>query len=196
MSETNLTPEEKQILLRLARQSIEQVVDNQPLPALRLEDYPLALQAEGASFVTLTIYGELRGCIGVLAPYQPLVQDVCEHAAAAALEDPRFPPVRTAEVPHLVIEISRLTPPEPFLYKSTQELLDRLRPGIDGVVLRDGFRRATFLPQVWEHLPDKADFLSHLCNKMGAPANLWQRKNLQVELYEVEEFRETKEKQE
>jgi uncharacterized protein len=194
MNETNLTPEEKQILLRLARQTIELAANHRPPLTLRLEDYPPALRTDGAAFVTLTTFGgELRGCIGALAPYQPLVQDVCEHAAAAALEDPRFPPVRPAEVPRLQIEISRLTTPEPFTYNTPQELLERLQPGVDGVVLRDGFRRATFLPQVWEHLPDKADFLSHLCSKMGAPANLWQRKVLQVELYQVEEFSELNE---
>jgi AmmeMemoRadiSam system protein A len=185
-----LTPEEKQILLRLARSSIERVVRRQALPDLLLEDYPPALHDLGASFVTLTRHGELRGCIGALAAYQPLVQDVCEHAAAAALEDYRFPPVRPAEVAQLEIEISRLTPPIPLLYQSAEELLEKLRPGIDGVTLRDGIRRATFLPQVWENLPDKREFLAHLCLKMGAPANLWERKLLEVEVYQVEEFHE------
>ena len=101
MNPEPLTESEKQTLLMLARQSIELAVHKQPLPYLNPENYSPALQADGASFVTLTIDGELRGCIGALEAYQPLVQDVCEHAAAAALEDYRFPPVRGAEVDKL-----------------------------------------------------------------------------------------------
>ena len=190
MNPEPLTESEKQTLLVLARQSIELAVHKRPLPHLKLAEYSPALQADGASFVTLTIGGELRGCIGALEAYQPLVQDVCEHAAAAAMEDYRFPPVRGVEVDKLEIEISRLTLPEPLVYNQPLELLNKLRPGMDGVILRDGMRRATFLPQVWEKVPDTGDFLTHLCLKMGAPGNLWQRKMLQVLTYQVEEFRE------
>lgn len=189
-----LTEQEKQILLRLARRSIELAVRRQPLPRLNLADYSPALRSEGASFVTLTRDGELRGCIGALEAYQPLVQDVCEHAAAAALEDYRFPPVRAAEVELLEIEISRLTAPQPLDYQQPLQLLEKLRPGVDGVILRDGIRRATFLPQVWEKIPEAGDFLTHLCLKMGGPGNLWQRKLLQVFTYQVEEFRESRNK--
>jgi AmmeMemoRadiSam system protein A len=192
MSPIPLTNEEKLLLLGLGRSAIELAVNHQPLPGLNLEQYSPSLRENGASFVTLTLHGQLRGCIGALAPYQPLVQDVCEHAAAAALEDYRFAPVRPAEIPLLEIEISRLTAPEPLVYRLPEELLEKLRPGVDGVILHDGFRRATFLPQVWEQLEDKAEFLAHLCRKMGAPANLWQRKVLQVEIYQVEEFKEKK----
>lgn len=185
-----LNEQEKSILLSLARRSIELAVNQHPLPQLNLEEYSPLLRENGASFVTLMIQGELHGCIGALEPYQPLVQDVCEHAAAAALEDYRFPPLTPVEVPLVEIEISRLTAPQPLEYDNPQDLLDRLRPNIDGVVLRDGFRRSTFLPQVWEKLPDPAAFLSQLCQKMGAPANLWRRKPLDVFLYQVEEFRE------
>jgi len=190
MNPEPLTESEKYALLKLARQSIELAVRKRPLPHLNLADYSPAMQANGASFVTLTIDGELRGCIGALEAYQPLVQDVCEHAAAAALEDYRFPPVRGAEVEELEIEISRLTSPAPLVYDQPLELLKKLRHGVDGVILRDGMRRATFLPQVWEKVPDAGDFLTHLCLKMGAPGNLWQRKMLQVFTYQVEEFRE------
>ncbi len=190
MSKSRLSEVEKRILLQLARQSIEHAVNGKPLPELDLSSYSPRLQEEGASFVTLIKDGELRGCIGTLEPYQPLVQDVCEHAVAAALEDYRFPPVQPWEVPLLRIEVSVLTLPEPLLYKTPEELLNRLRKGVDGVILRDGVRRATFLPQVWEKVPDAAEFLSHLCLKMGAKADLWKHKPLQVFTYQVEEFRE------
>jgi AmmeMemoRadiSam system protein A len=187
-----LTDEEKKILLKLARQSIELAVGGHPLPSLVLEDYPPNLKENGASFVTLTEDGDLRGCIGALEPYQPLVQDVCEHAVAAALDDFRFSPVTPYEVSRLVIEISRLTVPQPLQYEHPQDLPNCLKAGSDGVILRDGIRRATFLPQVWEKLPDPVEFLSHLCQKMGAPADLWKRKMLQVFTYQVEEFQEGK----
>jgi AmmeMemoRadiSam system protein A len=154
--------------------------------------YSALLREPGASFVTLTENGDLRGCIGALEPYQPLVQDVCEHAAAAAMEDYRFPPVRPDEVSLLEIEISRLTPPERLEYTDPLELPTHLRPHIDGVVLRDGFRRSTFLPQVWEKIPDPVTFLAHLCQKMGAPATFWRHKLLEVYTYQVEEFKENR----
>ncbi len=192
MTTNPLTLEEKHLLLSLARQSIQLAVARCPLPRLRLEDYSQALREDGASFVTLTEHEELRGCIGALEAYQPLVQDVCEHAVAAALEDYRFPPVRPSEVDALEIEISRLTAPVQLVYEQPQDLARLLRPGIDGVILRDGPRRATFLPQVWEKVGDAAEFLGHLCLKMGAPPSLWQRKILSVSTYQVEEFKEEK----
>jgi AmmeMemoRadiSam system protein A len=115
---------------------------------------------------------------------------VREHAIAAALEDYRFPPVRPEEVPRIRIEISRLTAPIPLKYERSEDLLKMLRPGVDGVVLRDGLRRATFLPQVWEKLPDPREFLEHLCLKMGVDASTWRYHKLQVYTYQVEEFHE------
>lgn len=185
-----LALEEKKLLLHLARQSIELAASGQPLPRLNLDDYSPRLQAPGASFVTLTAAGELRGCIGTLEAHQPLVQDVCEHAAAAAREDYRFTPVDPNEVAHLKIEISRLSAPQPLDYNSPEDLLEQLRPGVDGVVIRDGLRRATFLPQVWEKLPDKEIFMAHLCQKMGVPLDWWRKNRLKVEVYQVEEFHE------
>jgi len=190
MTTLPLTSEEKHLLLKLARQSIELAVNGLPLTILKLAEFSPTLQENGAAFVTLTEGGELRGCIGALEPFQPLVQDVCEHAAAAAQEDFRFSPVRPQEVNRIEIEISRLTPQVPLPYERPEELARLLRPGIDGVVLRDGSRRATFLPQVWEKVEDPAEFLSHLCMKMGVPANYWQKKVLQVSIYQVEEFQE------
>ncbi len=190
MSTEVLTDEERNLLLRLARQSIWNVVNDLPLPEIDLEQVSRALAAPGATFVTLTRHGELRGCIGTLEAHQPLVQDVCEHAVAAAFEDYRFPSVREAEVDELEIEISRLTPPVELVYETPQDLPGLLCPGVDGVILRDGSNRATFLPQVWEKAETPEQFLAHLCMKMGAPPNLWQRKKLRVFTYQVEEFHE------
>jgi uncharacterized protein len=185
-----LSVEERSILLSLARQALVAGVNGQPLPTIDATAISPKLKEPGASFVTLTKHGELRGCIGALEPYQSLVDDVREHAVAAALEDYRFPQVKPDELPSIHIEISRLTLPQPLEYADLDDLLTRLSPGIDGVLLRNGFQRATFLPQVWEKIPDPAEFLSHLCEKMGAPFNLWQRKKLEVLVYQVEEFHE------
>ena len=143
MDKGPLTDQEKGILLRLARESLEAAVRQKPVPPIPLEELPPRLQAHGASFVTLTIQGALRGCIGALEPVQPLVLDVSEHAVAAALHDYRFPQVEPDELPRIKIEVSRLTLPVPLDYQEPEELLNRLRPGTDGVTLRDEGRRAT-----------------------------------------------------
>lgn len=186
----NLTPEEQQTLLRMAREAMESAVRGEKLPPLDPSMLTSTLQAHGASFVTLTIRGQLRGCIGTLEAYQPLADDVREHAAAAALEDPRFPPVRDDELSSIQIEVSRLTRPVPLDYKDADDLLSKLRPHVDGIILQEGFHRATFLPQVWEKIPDPSDFLDNLCYKMGVNHDHWRRKHLDVLIYQVEEFHE------
>lgn len=188
--ENPLSDSDKTLLLSLARSTIEKAVNHQPVLSWNINDLSADLQRKGAAFVTLTINGQLRGCIGSLEAHQSLVEDVCEHARQAALEDYRFPPVTAAEVSKLHIEISRLTVPVPLKYENPSDLPGALQPYLDGVILKDGFRRATFLPQVWEQLPDAEEFLSHLCAKMGAPANLWKQKLLEVSIYHVEEFEE------
>ena len=185
-----LTLLEKQTLLKLARQSLEAGVRGSALPTLDPVTMTPALRAEGAAFVTLTVNGELRGCIGALQPYQSLAEDVREHAVAAALEDPRFPQVQLKELENIEIEVSRLTIPVLLEYKDAEDLLTKLRPGVDGVILRDSFRRATFLPQVWEKIPDAPEFLANLCYKMGAAPDTWKLKHLDVLVYQVEEFHE------
>jgi len=185
-----LSSDEKKNLLRIARQALMLAVNNQPVPPVDVKGLTLLLRENGASFVTLTEGGDLRGCVGALEPSMPLADDVQYHAIAAALQDYRFPPVRPDEVARIVIEISRLTLPQPLPYQDPQDLLTKLRPHIDGVILKDGFRRATFLPQVWEKLPQPRAFLAHLCQKMGAPSDLWERRELQVLIYQVEEFHE------
>lgn len=188
--ETPLSDHEKDFLLTLARQTIVKAVNQQPLPTWQDADLSEVLAQKGASFVTLTMDGELRGCIGSLEAYQSLVEDVRDHARQAALEDYRFPPVTKGEIPRLHIEISILTPYAPLKYQNPGDLPGLLNPNVDGVILKDGFRRATFLPQVWQQLPAPEEFLSHLCTKMGASADVWRRKVLEVSIYHVEEFEE------
>lgn len=185
-----LTIAEQKILLRLAREAMEHGVRGKKLPPFEDALLTPSLREEGSSFVTLTTHGELRGCIGSLEPYQSLAEDVREHAVAAALQDPRFPPVEAAELNGIQIEVSRLTRPVPLEYEDADDLLAKLCPHVDGVILRDGFHRATFLPQVWEKISDPQEFLNNLCYKMGANPSLWRRKHLDVLTYRVEEFHE------
>jgi AmmeMemoRadiSam system protein A len=186
-----LTLEEQQTLLHLAREAMEYGVRGKKLPPLDEVSLSPRLLEHGASFITLTIHGELRGCIGTLEARQALAQDVREHAIAAALEDPRFPRVREDELSRIQVEVSRLTRPVPLEYQAAADLLSKLRPHVDGVILRDGIRRATFLPQVWEKIPDPAEFLNNLCYKMGVNENTWRSKHLDVLVYQVEEFHES-----
>ena len=185
-----LTDGEKQILLRLAREAMEHAVKRKKLPVLDVNSLTPQLRENGASFVTITINDNLRGCIGALEAYQSLAEDVREHAIAAALKDPRFPPVVESELNRIKLEVSSLTAPRLLEYSSGEELLVKLNPHVDGVILKDGRRRATFLPQVWQKIPSAADFLDHLCDKMGARKNLWRDTKLEVFTYQVEEFHE------
>ena len=185
-----LSKKEKAILLSIAREAIIHATHKKELPVLDLSSYSFELVENGASFVTLHRKndGQLRGCIGTLEPYQPLILDVQYHAVAAAMEDYRFPSVSYNEVSNLTIEISRLTPSVALSYSNPNELPGMLNPGIDGVILRDGGRKATFLPQVWDQLPNPEQFLDHLCHKMGSGQDLWRKKILDVSIYKVEEF--------
>ena len=188
MDTNSLTSQEKETLLKIARQSLDLKLRGEELPPLSSTSQTPLHQAEGASFVTLTIGGRLRGCIGTLEGYRPLAEDVREHALAAALHDTRFSPVQAKELDKIKIEISRLSAPTSLNYTDTEDLLAKLRPNVDGVILTDGRRRATFLPQVWKQLPNTEEFLNHLCRKMGMPDNLWRQEKLDVLIYQVEEF--------
>ena len=189
--EDKLTLEEQKILLRLARDAMERGVKHEKLLPLDHASLTPRLREDGTSFITLTVRGQLRGCIGALEPYQSLAEDVREHSVSAALEDPRFPAVSERELQAIQIEVSRLTRPIPLEYKDADDLLSRLHPHVDGVILRDGPQRATFLPQVWEKIPDPVEFLNNLCYKMGASPDLWRKKHLDVLTYQVEEFHES-----
>lgn len=177
-------------LLELAREAVKQAVMGEKLVPLNIEVESPCLQEIGATFITLTRRGELRGCIGALEASMPLAEDVREHAVAAALQDYRFQSITEDELPEIRIEISRLTPPVRLEYSGPEDLLCRLRPDLDGVVLKNGERRATFLPQVWQKVSAPEDFLSYLCHKLGEPPDAWKTKNFEVWVYQVEEFHE------
>jgi AmmeMemoRadiSam system protein A len=147
------------------------------------------LDDPGATFVTIRVEGELRGCVGSLQPRRPLGEDVRANAQAAAFDDPRFPPLARAEYDALEVEVSVLSHSAPISVASERELHAQLRPGIDGVTLQCGGRRATFLPQVWESLPDPRDFLGHLKRKAGLPVDFWSDE-LAISRYTVEKFTE------
>ena len=175
-TETTINQTGRETLLEIARSSIQHGLDHGKALEVDTADYPDELQAERACFVTLQIAGELRGCIGHLQAMQPLIDDVAENAWAAAFQDPRFAPLSQAEYPRLEIHISVLSPPQAMTFTSQQNLLAQIRPGIDGLILEDGYRRGTFLPSVWKSLPEASDFLAHLKLKAGFPANYWSDK--------------------
>lgn len=184
-----LNEQEKKFLLSLARQAIEHYYRTGEFLILdKSELISPALREKRGCFVTLTIGNRLRGCIGHILPTQELYQDVIENAVAAGFQDPRFEPLREAEWKQIKIEISVLTLPRSLFYSSPVDLLAQLRPGIDGVILKKGHQQATFLPQVWEELPDKEDFLGHLCLKAGLGAACWREQGVAVETYQVEAF--------
>lgn len=181
-------PESAQrVLLTVAREALLAAAEGR-----RYESQPVsepALQALGACFVTLTRHRQLRGCIGSLEAHRPLLQDVAENAKAAATRDPRFPPVRPDEVADLHIEISVLTPPEEMQFASQEDLLSQIKPFVDGLVLVEGHRRGTFLPLVWQQLPEPEDFLRHLKQKAGLPQNYWSN-TLRMYRYHTQVFEE------
>ena len=182
-----LDDNDREILLQVAAESVRHGLDTGHALSVKVTDYSPALQQPGASFVTLTIQRQLRGCIGMLEATRPLVEDVAQNAYAAAFEDSRFPSLRAAEYDQLEYHISILNPAEPLEFESEADLLQQLQPGIDGLILEDGGRRATFLPSVWESLPSAADFLRHLKMKAGLPADYWSN-TLRAQRYSVEEF--------
>jgi AmmeMemoRadiSam system protein A len=186
-----LPAEQQEFLLKLARQAIELAAAGKPGPTLKLADLPEPLRAPHATFVTLTCRGDLRGCIGALQASLPLAEDVVMHARAAATEDFRFYPVRPEETAGLEIEISILSDPAPLEYADPDDLIAKLRPGIDGVILASGLHRATFLPQVWDKVPQPHQFLDLLCEKAGLPRRAWRTGHLDVLTYQVESFQET-----
>ncbi|ADC61703.1 AmmeMemoRadiSam system protein A [Allochromatium vinosum] len=178
---------ERAILLDIAARSIAHGLAHQRPLDLDPAEYPESLRAIRATFVTLERHADLRGCIGVLDAFRPLVTDVTRNAFAAAFEDPRFPPLRAAEYPELTLKLSVLTPAEPLTFGSEVELLAQIRPGVDGLILSDRGRRGTFLPSVWEQLPNPRDFLDHLKRKAGLPMGHWSD-SLRVSRYGTESF--------
>lgn len=148
-----------------------------------------ALDLPGATFVTLTQEAQLRGCIGSLEAHRPLDQDVRANAVAAAFRDPRFPPLTLAELPRTRVEVSLLTAPQPITFSDEADALRQLRPNVDGIIFIAGQRRSTFLPQVWEQLPDPRQFIAHLKQKAGLAADYWSSE-VQLQRYEVQKWKE------
>jgi AmmeMemoRadiSam system protein A len=178
-------PERGLLLTRLARAAIASHFGH-PAPPL---PHPAWLDVPVACFVTLTRQGHLRGCIGSLEAYRPLLQDLEQNARAAAFRDPRFPPLLEEELDHVRVEVSLLSLPEPLPYIDEADVLAQLRPGIDGLIFEAQGHRSTFLPQVWEQLPDPRDFLDHLKQKAGLPAHYWSNE-VRLSRYTVEKFKE------
>ena len=181
-----MTPDESRFLLQLARTTVRQVVTTGTLPEVAAAGLLPRLNEPSGCFVTLTIQDRLRGCIGHIHPHQPLYRSVIDNARNAALRDSRFPPVQAAELDQLEVQISVLTVLKPLSFASPEELLRQLRPQVDGVVLRLGSHEATFLPQVWQQLPDKVEFLERLCLKAGAPRWAWREAGLKICTYQAE----------
>jgi AmmeMemoRadiSam system protein A len=181
-----LAAEERATLLALARGAVAAAVGAAPF-APEPWSPRSRLARPGASFVTLRTHGELRGCVGTLEPHRALAEDVIDNARAAALRDPRFPPLARRELDRLELHLSVLGPARELAAAGERELLAALRPGVDGLVIEEGERRATFLPAVWATLPDPREFLAQLRRKAGLPRDYWSP-TLAFRRYEVEEF--------
>lgn len=160
-------------VLDAAQAAIAAGLQRQRPAALSLDAYNPALCVHAATFVTLEIGGALRGCVGTLEAFQPLIVDTAENAYSAAFHDPRFPAITEPEFAKLDIHVSVLSIPEPMIFASEQDLIEQLRPGIDGLILSDQGRRGTFLPAVWESVADPREFLGHLKSKAGLSRNHW-----------------------
>jgi AmmeMemoRadiSam system protein A len=185
-----LAAAQRSTLLSVARGSIEYGLRHGRPLTVTPSEYHRDLKVVRASFVTLQRRGQLRGCIGHLEAVQPVVVDVAENAFAAGFRDPRFAPLDAEEWPEVDIHLSILTPPEPLHFRDEASLLEQIRPGRDGLILQEGPNRGTFLPSVWESLPDPADFLAHLKMKAGLAANHWSGR-VEVYRYCTESFGET-----
>ena len=185
-NQQDIPPDVKAFLLSLARQSLEACVNGRPMP--KPANPPEITKKNRGCFVTLTKSGVLRGCIGYIEGIKPLFEAIIDNAKNAAMSDPRFPEVTPEELPGIRIEVSVLTPPEPLEYKDPQDLLNKLVPNQDGIILQSGYHQSTFLPQVWEQLPDKIDFLEHLSMKGGMPKDGW--KTASVKRYRAIHFQE------
>jgi len=175
-------------LLRLARAAIAKEL------GFSAQDLPRVdwLEEPGATFVTLTLHGQLRGCIGSLEAHRPLLDDVRTNAVASAFRDPRFAPLSKQEFADVTIEVSLLSPAEPLRFNSESDALAQLNPGKDGVILEYGrLHRATYLPQVWAQLPEPQEFIDHLKIKAGLPEDFWSN-DIKLSRYEVQKWREGK----
>ena len=179
----------KKNLLKLARDSIKYGLEHKQVLPIKSSDYATELQESKACFVTLHMGKNLRGCIGSLQAYRPLVLDVAKNAFAAAFQDPRFSPLSPNELDQVSISISVLSKPKPLEFDSEEDLLAKIRPQVDGLILTEGQHRGTFLPAVWESLPNAKDFLNQLKLKAGLSPDYWSE-TIRMERYTSEEFSE------
>jgi AmmeMemoRadiSam system protein A len=189
-----LSEEQGQVLVRLARQMLLAQLGGQPdlresqtLEAALRED---CFKESRGTFVCLKIDSQLRGCIGNLTGDGPIAEGVRQNVLGAAFHDPRFMPLAPEELPLVRIEVSVLTEPRPLAYREPTDLICKIRPGVDGVIIRQGLASATFLPQVWEQLPQPEIFLSNLCRKAGLPSEYWRHSPLDVMIYQAQYFAE------
>lgn len=187
-----LSDKQGEFLLEIAKKTIHEKLDLAFKTKTNLENIlnKEALYEKQGTFVTLHKNGDLRGCIGTLQPNESIIDGIKGNAINAAFKDPRFTPVKQDEINKIDIEISILTKPEKLKYKGADDLLLKLKPKTDGVIIHKNYHKATFLPQVWDQLSDKKDFLSHICIKAGLPSNEWEYGELEVFTYQVQYFKE------
>ncbi len=177
------------LLLDLAKMTIkDELYNTSSIDNIALERDNSFLGDERATFVTLNLDGRLRGCIGSLLPHRKLIDDIMHNAKAAAFQDYRFQPLTKTEFERLEIEISLLTIPKVLIYDSLEELKEKVRPGIDGIILSKNHNRATFLPQVWEQLPSFELFFDHLCQKAGLCSDCL-KQFPEIQTYQVEKIK-------
>lgn len=189
-----ISQKDREFLLDLARKTIVSYLKEGKRLTLDEKGLSEILLQKRGCFVTLKKFGNLRGCIGDIFPTRSLYKSVIDNAINAAVNDYRFPRVKEEELKDIKIEISVLTVPKELKFSSPQDLLDKLRPLADGVVLTYENHRATFLPQVWEDLKDKEEFLSHLCSKAGVSPDCWKKPGLEISIYQAEVFGEEEKK--
>ena len=185
------TTEEKKFLMDLAKKTVREAVTTGRVPKMDEKTVPPRLVEKKGCFVTLTKKGQLRGCIGHIIAQEALYKAIMDNARSAALRDSRFSPVAASELAELEFEVSVLTEPKPMPFSSPEDLLSKLHPNQDGVLLEIAGHASTFLPQVWEQLPDKVEFLNHLAMKGGAAASDWRQPGVKVSIYHVEAFKES-----
>jgi AmmeMemoRadiSam system protein A len=191
----HITEEQGQRLINIARRTIAAKLGTLDDPGQVVPDQDLAeplFRELRGTFVTLKIKGQLRGCMGCLTPSESILEGIQRNAINSAFNDPRFPALTAEELAEAAIDISILTSPQELAYSGGEDLLRKLRPNIDGVIIKKAQARATFLPQVWEQLPAPQNFLAHLCQKAGLAHDEWQKGELDVSLYQVQYFNEQK----
>lgn len=188
-----ISDEQGQRLINVARRTIAARLGTIDAADKVVSDDVLADQAfreMRGTFVTLKIKGQLRGCMGCLTPSESILEGIQRNAINSAFNDPRFPQLTPEELDQADIDISILTNPQELEYSDSNDLIEKLRPDIDGVIIKKGVARATFLPQVWEQLPRPEEFLAHLCRKAGLAPDEWAKGVLDVSIYQVQYFHE------